>query len=113
MRPRSSTPLLAGLCVVLAFLAGIAAAGHRLLPDSVLSAFGVDEQDSARAELMDAIERDYYKPVSRDRLEQASLKGVVNSLGDRFSHYFTPEETRVFNQSVSDPEFEGVGISVA
>ncbi|MEA2480344.1 MAG: carboxyl-terminal processing protease [Thermoleophilaceae bacterium] len=113
MAPRSYMPLLAGACIVLAFLAGVAAAGHRLLPDSVLTAFGVDKQDAARAKLIDTVNDNYYKKVDRGKLNDASLKGIVDSLHDPFSHYFTPDETKAFNQSVHNPEFEGVGISVA
>jgi carboxyl-terminal processing protease len=113
MRPRSHTPLLIGLAVVLAFFAGAIATGQQILPDKVLTAVGVDQQDQTRAQLIDTIEGNYYKPVSDKKLEDASLKGIVDSLNDRFSHYFTPEETKDFNKSVNDPSFEGVGISVA
>src|SRR3954465_6928691 len=113
MRPRSHTPLLVALCVVAAFFAGALATGQRLLPDGVLKAVGVDEKDQTHSELVDQIKGNYYKPVSDQQLEDASLKGIVDSLHDRFSHYFTPKETEEFNRSVNDPSFEGVGISVA
>ena len=38
---------------------------------------------------------------------------MVQSLHDRFSHYFTPDETKEFNRQVNDPQFEGIGVSVA
>jgi carboxyl-terminal processing protease len=113
MRPRSHTPLLIALCVIAAFFAGAIATGHRILPDKVLSAVGVNEKDQTRADLIDTIKGNYYKPVTNQQLEDASLKGIVDSLHDQFSHYFTPAETKEFNQSVTDPSFEGVGISVA
>jgi carboxyl-terminal processing protease len=113
MRSRSHTPLLIALCVIAAFFAGALTTGHRVLPDSVLSAVGVDKKDQTRADLVDTIKHNYYMKVSDQQLENASLKGIVDSLHDRFSHYFTPAETKEFNQSINDPSFEGVGISVA
>src|SRR5204863_3044116 len=58
------------------------------------------------------VEDNYYKHASRNRLEQASLKGIISSLHDPFSHYLTPAEAKVFQQSLN-PAFEGVGMSVA
>jgi carboxyl-terminal processing protease len=49
--------------------------------------------------------------VSDERLHDASLKGIVDSLNDPFSHYLTPKEATQFNESVSG-EFEGVGMNV-
>ena len=46
-----------------------------------------------------------------EKLDDASLKGIVDSLDDPFSHYLTPKEATQFNESVSG-EFEGVGMSV-
>ena len=50
---------------------------------------------------MESIQDDFYKTVSGEKLEEASLKGIVDSLGDRFSHYFTPNEAKQFD---ADPE---------
>src|SRR3954465_1920487 len=99
MRPRSYTPLLIAMPVIVAFFAGAVATGQRILPDGVLSAVGVDEKDQTRADLVDTIKGNYYKPGTNQQLEDASLKGIVDSLHDQFSHYFTPAETKEFNQS--------------
>jgi carboxyl-terminal processing protease len=106
-------PFLATFLVLVAFAAGAFATGQQMLPDSVLEIVGVDEDDATRAQLIESIKDDFYKPVDKKKLDEASLKGIVDSLDDRFSHYFTPEETKVFEQSVTDPEFEGIGVSVA
>jgi carboxyl-terminal processing protease len=115
MNPRSSTPILAAFCVVLAFVAGLILGGHPgPLPGPIRDAFGLQSSDDrTRAALFDSIETSYYKPVQRKQLEQASYDGVVSSLHDRFSHYFTPEETKQFKRAVNDPQFEGIGVSVA
>ena len=50
---------------------------------------------------IDSIEDNYYKPVDEDKLDDAALKGIVESLGDPYSHYLTPKEAKQFNESVS------------
>ena len=42
--------------------------------------------------MIDTIEDNFYRHVDESKLEDASLKGVVDSLDDRFSHYLTPKE---------------------
>ena len=101
--------LIAALLVTLA--AGIWLGGHpENLPDPVRDAL-VDDYRALRAELIDSIEDNFYRPVKASSLEDASLKGVVDSLNDRFSHYLTPKEATQFRDSVKG-EFEGVGMSV-
>ena len=47
----------------------------------------------------------------RAKLDDASLKGIVASLDDPYSTYFTPKEARQFDEDVSG-HFEGVGMNV-
>ena len=101
--------LIAALLVTLA--AGIWLGGHpENLPDPIRDAL-VDDDRALRAEVIDTIEDNFYRPVKENRLEDASLKGVVDSLDDKFSHYLTPKEAGQFRDSVRG-EFEGVGMSV-
>ena len=71
----------------------------------------VEDERAVRTEIIEAIEDGFYKEVDEDALNQASYKGIVRELDDRFSHYLTPEEAELFNQSVSG-RFEGVGMTV-
>jgi carboxyl-terminal processing protease len=64
-----------------------------------------------RAEIIDAIEDNYYRRVSEQRLDAASLKGIVQALDDPFSHYLTPREAKQFQESV-EGRFDGVGMTV-
>jgi carboxyl-terminal processing protease len=99
------------LCVVLALLAGIWLGGHpEQLPRSIRDAL-VEDDRAARSEVVDSIEANFYKPVDEDKFEDASLKGIVQSLDDPFSTYVTPEETKEFSASL-EGEFEGVGMNV-
>src|SRR5204863_9543424 len=44
--------------------------------------------------------------------ENASLKGIVASLGDRFSEYLSRSESNTFDTVLNGGEFAGVGITV-
>jgi len=104
-------PILAFLGGLAIFFAGLWLGGHpSSLPDRLRNTF-VSKNTAVRDELIDTIETNYYKKVPRSSLDTASLKGIVDSLNDRFSNYFTPDETKSFNQQVAG-QFEGVGISV-
>jgi carboxyl-terminal processing protease len=108
---RYRTPTLAAVGALLIFFAGLWLGGHaNSLPDRVRDTF-VSKDTAVRDELIDTIENNYYKKVSRGSLNNASLKGIVDSLNDRFSNYFTPSETKSFDNQVKG-QFEGVGISV-
>ena len=60
------------------------------LPGPIRDTF-VEEDRALRAEIIDTIEDNFYKPVDETKLDDASLKGMVESLDDPYSHYFTPE----------------------
>src|SRR6185503_17843710 len=71
----------------------------------------VDETTSVQAEATDVIEDNFYRRVRESRLRDGSLSGMVRSLHNRFSHYFTPAEYRLFQESTSG-QFSGVGLTV-
>ena len=97
--------------IVVAVCAGLFLGGHpKYLPQEFRDLF-VEDDRAVRAEIIDAIEDGFYKKVDEDELDQASYKGIVRSLHDRFSHYLTPEEADLFNESVSG-RFQGVGMTV-
>jgi carboxyl-terminal processing protease len=102
---------IAALCALVALVAGIWLGGHpESLPGPVRDAF-VQEDRAMRAEIVESIEDNFYKPVDTKKLDDASLKGIVESLDDPYSHYLTPKEARQFDEAVSG-EFEGVGMNV-
>jgi carboxyl-terminal processing protease len=97
--------------IVVAVCAGLFLGGNpKYLPQEFRDIF-VEDDRAVRAEIIDAIEDGFYKQVDEDALDQASYKGIVRELDDRFSHYLTPEEADLFSQSVSG-RFEGVGMTV-
>ena len=97
--------IVGALCVGL-FLGG----NPKYLPEEVRDVF-VEDERAVRTEIIEAIEDGFYKKVDEDALNQASYKGMIRELNDRFSHYLTPAEADLFSQSVSG-RFEGVGMTV-
>jgi carboxyl-terminal processing protease len=105
------TGWIAVVSAVLALVVGIFLGGHpEVLPEPVRDAF-VEEDLALRAEVIDSIEDSFYKEVDESKLEDASLKGIVQSLEDPYSAYITPSEAERFQEGLSG-EFEGVGLNV-
>ena len=106
-----SRGVLAALSALVALVVGLWLGGHPAdLPGPIRDAF-VQEDRALRAEIIDSIEDNFYKPVDEKKLDDASLKGIVESLNDPYSHYLTPKEARQFDEDVSG-RFEGVGMNV-
>jgi carboxyl-terminal processing protease len=102
---------LAAACALAGLVTGLWFGGHpKNLPDPLRDAFVQDDR-ALRAEIIDTIEDNYYKPVDGKRLDESSLKGIVSALHDPYSHYFTPKETKQIDETISG-EFEGVGMGV-
>jgi carboxyl-terminal processing protease len=100
------------LLIPLALVVGIWLGGHpSTLPGFVRDALIADSDGRLYEEALDIIERDYFRPIDRDKLLNTSLDAVVESLDDQFSHYFSPQEYAAF-QLDTEGRFEGVGMSV-
>jgi carboxyl-terminal processing protease len=96
---------LVALCV------GLFLGGHpKALPGPVREVF-VEDSLATRAQLVNDVKNNFYKPVKESTLEEASFKGIVASLHDRYSQYFTPAEAKAFTQSLNG-QFEGVGMTI-
>ena len=109
-RPRPLTAALAVLAPVL-LVVGIWLGGHpERLPGFARDVF-VDDDTAVVAQALDLVEDDYVRHVPKSKLANAAIKGVVGSLGDQFSSYFTPEEYGRYLE-VTDARFSGVGLSV-
>jgi carboxyl-terminal processing protease len=91
--------------------AGMYLGGHPAhLPGFLRDAF-VDENASLNSEAVDLIEDNYYRKVPDSQLRDSSLQGMVRSLKSQFSHYFTPQQNKLFEQATNG-EFSGVGMTV-
>jgi carboxyl-terminal processing protease len=107
-------PLIAVLAVLLPILlvVGVWLGGH---PEDLpafarSSAFEKNHQTQVVDEALARISSDYYRPIGKSQLANASISGAVASLNDRFSHYLTPKE---FHEFDSPPSFTGIGVIVA
>ncbi|MFL5895072.1 MAG: S41 family peptidase [Thermoleophilaceae bacterium] len=99
------------LLLLLVLLGGIWLGGHpEALPGPLRDAL-VESGPATRAEIIETIQDHYYKPVSKKKLEDASLKGMVASLNDPYSRYFNPKDAKSFNEDLTG-RFEGVGMAV-
>ena len=103
--------MIAAAALAAALVAGLYLGGHPGdLPDPLRDAF-VDENASLPSDAADLINDNYAKKVPEGRLQDGALRGMVDSLHDRFSHYFSPHENSLFRESVGG-EFSGVGMTV-
>jgi carboxyl-terminal processing protease len=114
MSDRKRQPLIVILAVLLPILlvAGVWLGGH---PEDLpafarSSAFEKNHQTQVVDEALARIASDYYRPIGKSQLANASISGAVASLDDRFSHYLTPKE---FHEFDSPPSFTGIGVIVA
>jgi carboxyl-terminal processing protease len=99
------------LCALATLVAGIFLGGHpELLPGFARDAL-VEEDRALRSEIVETIQDNFYKPVDEAKIDDASLKGIVNSLDDPYSAYISPKEASAFQEAVTG-EFEGVGMTV-
>jgi carboxyl-terminal processing protease len=99
------------LCALATLVAGIFLGGHpELLPGFARDAL-VEEDRAIRSEIVETIQDNFYKPVDEAKIDDASLKGIVNSLDDPYSAYISPKEASAFQEAVTG-EFEGVGMTV-
>ncbi len=106
---RNGFVVLFSALVILAL--GIFLGGHpELLPGFARDAL-VEEDRALRAEIVETIEDNFYKPVDESKIDDASLKGIVDSLEDPYSAYISPREASAFQEAVTG-EFEGVGMTV-
>lgn len=109
---RVALRLIALLMVPAALLGGIYLGGHpQTLPDVVRNPLVGDGDTRVVGEAISEVGDSYYRVIGEKALADAAVKGVVESLDDRFSNYFTPKEYADFQMS-QDSEFSGIGTTV-
>lgn len=57
------------------------------------------------------VQKNYYKPVSQQKLVNGAINGMLSSLDDPFSEYLDASETSTLNNSLSG-SFVGIGVQV-
>ncbi len=126
MKKGAFVALLLAICLVGAGIGGYA--GYRVAekkapaPDSYPGYVTVPEitynnyKESAERfkraeELMEHIEENYYRDIDRETMLDGMLHGIVDSLGDQYSHYLTAKEFDTLMESY-EGEFYGIGVSI-
>jgi len=110
MRMRMSKRSLAVVAIlVLAFLGGFVLAKGLDRAASSTSARG--QADRYRQVLAD-LERNYYKPVDVGKLGRAGIAGLLASLHDPYTVYFSPQQAKQFGREMSGT-YSGIGVAVA
>jgi carboxyl-terminal processing protease len=99
------------LCLIL-LCAGIYLGGHPSgLPGFLRDPLVGDQDTRVVNEAIQQVHDTYYRAIPKKTLADQSIKGIVASLDDRFSNYFTPTEYKKFNEQQSG-EFAGIGVQV-
>jgi carboxyl-terminal processing protease len=104
----ASRRLLAVLLVVLAFAAGF---GSATLLARAGSTAGVRGQADLYRQVLQDLQRDYYRPVSVAQLGQSGIAGLLASLHDPYTVYFTPQQATAFRNELNGT-YTGIGTAV-
>ena len=59
-------------------------------------------------EVTNILNKEYYKDIDQDKLIDGAVSGLVDSIGDKHTSYFTPKEAKEFKESLSD-SYYGIG----
>lgn len=115
-------PLFAALgaaaVVLVVFIAGVVVGGHPQatgldrLGEPVRSWVLGDSGQGLPGQVLDVLQREYYEPIDADALEQASVDGLIDQLGDPYTTYLNDEELEALRNR-NDGAYVGVGIQVA
>jgi len=103
------------ILVSLGFLVGYFA-GWRMHGDNVVR-LTTDELDAAaqagqlQQRIIEELQGRYYKPVDVDKLSQESIDAMLGSLGDPYTVYLSPSESRLLEER-SKGEYSGIGASL-
>jgi len=116
--PRLRTAFLGVLGAVVVFGAGVVVGGHprstgiNNLPQGVRGVLQGDTGDPVADEVLGLLQDGYFEKVDAAKLERASVDGMVQSLGDRYTYYLDPEEYAAL-QRQTEGIFFGVGMQVS
>jgi carboxyl-terminal processing protease len=91
---------------------GVWLGGHpSWLPSGLRSTFTDESNGQLMQDVLNVLQRDYYRPINASQLESKGIAGAIASLHDPYSHYFDPSDYRTF-LSQSNPHLSGIGVDV-
>jgi carboxyl-terminal processing protease len=93
-------------------LVGIWLGGHPAwMPSGVRSTFVNESNGALVNQVLDLLQRNYYRPLNRNSLANKGLGAIVASLNDPYSHYYDPTSYKAFMND-TNPHLSGIGIDV-
>ncbi len=104
------------VCVILLGLAFVPrASAETSKPAGAAPAAGARDEEvyelqKLLVDTLDQVERNYVHPISRRKLVEAAIKGILSEL-DPYSSYIGPQDMDQF-RTVVESEFGGIGIQV-
>ena len=104
----ASKRLLIVLAIVLAFAAGFGLADLLARPGSTAGAAG---QTALYGQVLRDLQHDYYQPVDVGRLGGAGIAGLLASLHDPYTVYFTAQQSSAFRAELNGT-YTGIGTAV-
>lgn len=101
------------LLAPVALVVGIYVGGHPSgLPRFARNALLGDQDTRVVDEAIGRVRSTYYRRIPRADLANAAVSGIVKSLDDRFSNYFSPAEYKRFKQTQDSQIAGGIGVSI-
>ena len=83
-----------------------------VLPESVRSFFfSGSNLVQLGSQIEGILDSGYYQPVHNSSLENAAINGMVGSLNDPYTEYFTPDEYQQFEDQTQGT-FVGIGVTI-
>jgi carboxyl-terminal processing protease len=111
-QPRARSPRTAAsaAAAALVLLIGVWLGGHPgWIPSGLRGTFSDQSRHGFVERTLAVLEHDYYRKVNVTKLANAGLSAAVASLGDPYSHYFSPAAYRAY-QNTTNPHLSGIGI---
>ncbi len=96
------------VCAALAVLLFSGVTGLHVVNDSD---YTIIDRYARLEEIRQTLESDYYRDVNDDVLIKGAIDGMMASLGDRYTFYYTPEEMTAHDEA-EEGSFVGIGVLV-
>ena len=103
--------LLCGITIIFVLIIALTllsrASGTSTIKEKVAKITGTDKE----SQLKEMVKKYYYKDVDDETLEEGSYKGLLESLNDPYSVYYTKDEYKILMQQM-DGDYVGIGVMV-
>ncbi|MFY9488665.1 MAG: S41 family peptidase [Solirubrobacterales bacterium] len=110
---RFSRVVLRGLLLFTALIAGVYIGSNPNTPvvGGLKDIVSPDKTEISTEQVEELINNEFYRRVDETKLTNGSIKGMVESLKDPYSHYFDREQNKQFAQAISG-RYGGIGTAV-